>query len=121
MAVEASQRGIFQDREAADRSRYLEGTADAHTVYFMRWNAPDFLTVQKDRTCIRLQRTRKHFENRALARSIRPDQAEDFALLKLKMDVVDRCEATEVLRQSPVQPALPHPRSVARQHANYFA
>src|SRR5260370_7073422 len=67
--------------------------------------------AKADRAVIRRQLARDHVEDRALARAVRPDQAEDLAFFDLERDVVDGGEAAEALDQpGDLQHAVTSPR-----------
>jgi hypothetical protein len=62
---------------------------------------PADLVVEKaNRALVRRVQPRDHVERRALARAVRPDQAEDLVLLQPERDVRDRREAAEALRET---------------------
>ena len=86
-------------RQPAERPRDLEGAADAAIDDAVRRAARDLVALEADRARGRRQRAGEHVEDRALARAVRADQAEDLALLDLERHVVDGGEAAEALDQ----------------------
>ena len=60
----------------------------------------DLVALEADRPRRRRERPRQHVEDRALARAVRADQAENLALIDLERDVADGGEAAETLDQA---------------------
>ena len=71
---------VVEDRQLAERPRDLEGAGDAEMADLGRHQARDLAALEADRAGIRLERAGDQVEDRALARAVRPDQAEDLAL-----------------------------------------
>ena len=63
----------------------------------MRRQAADFRALEADRAGARAQSAGDQIERRALARAVRPDEAEDLALAHFEGHLVDRQESSEAL------------------------
>src|SRR6266702_5626739 len=100
LAVVTGQCDVLEDAEAVKRPRDLEGAADTADDDPVRREACDLRAVEPDRAGRWHQRARQHVEDRALARAVRADQAEDLALRDLERHVVDRGEAAKALDQA---------------------
>jgi len=110
LAVIAGQHDVLKNAQAVKRPRDLEGAPDAAIDNAMRRQSRDLEAIEGDRSRRRHQRAGKHVEDRALARSVRADQANNLAALDLKRHVVDRGEPAEALR-----------KPAHRQHFRYSA
>ena len=99
LAVIAGEHDVVEQRQAAERPGDLEGAADPLVDDAVRRSAGDLAPVKADRAGGRRQGAGEQVEDRALARAVWADQAEDFALIDLERDVVDRSEAAEALDQ----------------------
>ena len=71
--------------------------ASPRCVRSMRGEPVDRLAVEVHRAGLVLQRAADAIDQRALARAVRPDQAEPLARLHLEVDAVERDEAAEAL------------------------
>src|SRR5438552_26108 len=100
LAVETGERDVLEDGETAERARDLKGAADAAIDDAVRGRACDLVTIELDRARGGHQRAGEHVEDRALARTVRADQAENLALIDLERHAVDRGEATKTLHQA---------------------
>src|SRR5207249_1542128 len=100
LAVVARERHIFEHAKPVKRPRDLEGAADAAVDDAIRGCARDLRAIEHDRSRRRRKRARQHVEDRALARAVRADQAENLALLDPERHIVDSGEAAEALHQS---------------------
>jgi len=63
----------------------------------VRRSPADLGALEADRAGARRQGAGQHVEDRALARPVRPDQAENLTVLDLERDIVDRGEPAEAL------------------------
>jgi hypothetical protein len=61
----------------------------------MGWQAGNVLAAKPDASGSRAQRTGDEIEGRALARSVRPDEPDDFAFPDFKGDAVNRQKSPE--------------------------
>src|SRR6267154_5819132 len=96
----ASQRHIVEYRQPVKRSRDLEGPADAAIDDPVRRETRDLRPGEFNRTRRRRKRAGEHVEDRALARAVRADQAEDLALIDLERYLVDGREAAKPFDQA---------------------
>src|SRR5260370_3188153 len=96
---ERRQRHIAEQAELAERSRDLKGAREAEMTDLVGAHAADLGTVEPDRAGGRAQRPGDQVEDRALARAIGADQAENLALAELERDPVHRPESVEALGQ----------------------
>ena len=78
----------------------LEGAADSAIDDPVRGKARDFGAVELHRTRRRLEGAGEHVEDRALARAVGTDQAENLALLDAERHVIDGREAAKPLYQA---------------------
>ncbi|MGX1044297.1 hypothetical protein AB7M41_004003 [Bradyrhizobium diazoefficiens] len=99
LAVEAGERDVLEDGQAAEGARNLKGAADAAVDDPVRREARDLVPGEQDRPGGRRQRAGEHVEDRALARTVGTDQAEDLALVDPKRHVVHGGEAAKPLHQ----------------------
>src|SRR5260221_3345713 len=98
-AVERGEGDIVEQRQLAERARYLEGARYAAAADDMRGLPRDLGPGKDDRAAARLERAGDQVEDRALARAVGADETEDLALPHLERHLVDRQEAAEALRQ----------------------
>src|SRR5262249_55606798 len=100
LTVEAGERHVLEDREAPERAWDLEGPTDTRVGDVVRRLTADLLPLEADRPAIRSQGSGQHVEDRALAGSVRADQAKDLTLLDRERHVVHGREAAEALGQA---------------------
>jgi hypothetical protein len=99
LAVKTGERDVLEDGQAAKRPRDLKGAADAAVDDPVRRQPCDLGAIEQDRAAARRKRAGEHVEDRAFARSVRPDQAKDLALIDAERYVVDGGEAAEPFHQ----------------------
>src|SRR6202049_1942828 len=100
LAEISDQRHILEYRQPMKRPRDLEGAADAAVDDPVRRKACEFDTVELHRARTRREGAGEHVEDRALARAVRTDQAENFAPIDLERHIVDGLEAAKPLDQA---------------------
>src|ERR1700738_1658124 len=104
-AVERRERHILDERELAKRSRDLERAANAAPADLMRGQSCNLGIGEANGAFARPQRARDQVEDRALARSVRPDEAKDLTFDHLEAHAVDGHK-----------PAKPFGETTDRQH-----
>jgi len=100
LAEEAREHHVVEERESAERSRDLKRATDPEIDDPVRRLPGDLAPLEANRARVRRERTGEHVEDRALAGSVRADQAEDLALLDRERHAVDGREATEALGEA---------------------
>src|SRR5262249_55024601 len=100
LAVKGGERDVLEQRQFAERARNLEGAPYPLMADRVRRKPRDLLAVEADRTGAGAKRAGDQIEGRALARSVRTDQAEDFARAQLKGHLVDRQESSEAFAKA---------------------
>ncbi len=79
---------ILLDRKLAEDGRLLREIADAAACALVHRLAGDILVVEQDATGSGRNEADDHIERRRLARAVRPEEPDDFALVELEVDVV---------------------------------
>src|SRR5690606_27220091 len=87
---------VLDDGHFAKGAHDLVGTHEATLADFGRAHAVDAFALEPDFAAGRVQETRCHGKEGGLARTVWPDEAEDFLLIDLEADLVDGLEATEM-------------------------
>src|SRR5205085_2752724 len=100
LAEIARELDVLEDRQPPEGPRDLEGPADPAVDDGVRREARDLLALEPDRSRGGREGSGEHVEDRALARAVGPDQADDLALGHLERDVADGGEAAETLDQA---------------------
>src|SRR5437868_15349061 len=88
---------IFPHRQFREHLKQLERAANAEPVQIRRPEAGDDLAVDLDLAAVRPELAEDAVEQGRLAATVRADQAEDFALLDVEADAIDRSDAAEIL------------------------
>src|SRR5438105_8366542 len=91
---------IIGNRQAHERAWQLEAARETEPRSPMRDEAVEPLAVENHRAGFVAQRAADAVDQRALARSVRPDQAQPFARPDIQIDSVKRYESAEALGES---------------------
>ncbi len=91
---------VLPYREGAEQPRPLERARHAVAGAAIRLPVGRLDPADPDRSGGRPLEPRQGIDERRLARSVRPDQAEDLALLEVEVDALDRLDAGEVHRHT---------------------
>src|SRR5262249_43821279 len=84
---------------AGEGARQLEAARDAEMGALVRLQAVQGRAVEAHRSALVVQRAADAVDQRALARSVRPDEAHALAELDVQADVLQRQEAAEALAE----------------------
>src|SRR6185295_9273125 len=95
----AGERHVLEQRQPVERTRDLEGAADAAIDDPVRPQTPDLGACEFHRAGRWRQCAGEHVEDRALARAVRADQAENLAPIDLERHLVDGREAAKPFYQ----------------------
>src|SRR5579872_1396468 len=98
-AEERADRDILQNRHAVKRLHHLKRPRNAEMRAPERRDAVDGLPVEENFAGVGLERAAHHVDQRRLAGTVRPDQAEDFTLGNGETHFVDRDEPLEALAE----------------------
>src|SRR5437867_3454679 len=110
----------IEHRHVGEQVDRLERPRDAEPRDLVRREPDDALAAEDDVAVIRCVQTRDHVEHGALARAVRPDDAQDLAFFDRDVETAQRVEPAEVLRDpSDLQEvhAAPSPRGEAADAA----
>src|SRR6266702_5274691 len=88
---------VLAHREFWKHLQQLEGSADSELVELGGAQAGHDLAVELDLAAGRRELAEDAVEQRRLAATVRPDQAEDLALADVEADAVDRGDAAKAL------------------------
>src|SRR6185437_13318404 len=83
-----------------EKAQRLEGARDPAARDLVRLEAEDRLPLEANVPGVGLVDARHEVEQRRLARAVRPDHADDLALVDVQVEPVDAREAAEVLRHA---------------------
>ena len=100
LAEISGERHVLEDRQSMKWPGDLEGAADATVDDPVRRKACELGAIEPHRARGRRERARQHVEDRALARAVGADQAENFAPLHRERHVVDGLEAVKAFDQA---------------------
>ena len=79
---------IIQDAHLFPEANVLEGSADTHSGYLVRATPHQIRSVEQYLSACRLVDAGDQVENGCLARSIRADEAHQFAPIQLDVEIV---------------------------------
>ena len=99
-AAQGGEAEIFPHRQLAEDLHFLEGPPDAAPRHLMQLEPAERRAVMQDAAGIGAQQVGDQVEDRALARAVRPDQADHGAGLDLEAAAVDREKTAEPLGQA---------------------
>src|ERR1700683_988393 len=91
---------VFRDREAGEWPRQLKAAGDAAVRSLMGLETVDALAVEPHRAGFVGQGSADAIDQGALARPVRPDQADALARRDREIDAVERHVAAEALAQA---------------------
>ena len=92
---------MLQDSHLRKNAQHLEGPGDAAVGDFVRGQVGDVLAGEEHGAAgLRSVDARDEVEERTLARPVRPDDPVDRALRNLQLNIGQRNQAAEVLRES---------------------
>jgi hypothetical protein len=97
---EGGERDVFQKTQVSKRARDLKSARDAAVADAIGRQPRNVGAFELDPAGIRRVEAGDTVKRRALARSIRPDQTEDFALLDREGHIVDRPQGPEPLGEA---------------------
>src|SRR5262249_36833170 len=88
------------DRHADERPRQLEAAREPEPGAGMRRQPVEDAALERDGAGLVRQRAAQAVDQGALARAVRPDQAEALALGDVEVDALERDEAAEALAEA---------------------
>ena len=98
--VEQRHPQIVGDRHAHERARQLEAAREPEPGALVRGQPVELPAVEAHRAGLVGERAAQAVDQRALARSVRPDQADALARRDVEVDAVERDEAAEALAEA---------------------
>jgi len=105
---------VVERGQVGEQPQILEGARNAGVDHRLRSEPVERAIAERNMTCVRLQETGDHVEDRCLAGAVRPDQAGDATLRDSKTAILQRQQATEALLQPGDLEIGGHSRSPAR-------
>jgi len=109
-----SDKNVLENRETVEQPKMLERPAHAGGSDRARRLTVDLLTKKDDLAAVGSVDTREHIQQRGLARAVRSNQSDEFALTELERDLVDGDKAAEPLRHAVDREYGGHRRNSAR-------
>src|SRR5712691_9581971 len=110
---------IVEHRHAAEGFGYLEAARKAEARAPVRGMPADVLTLEPNAAFLVRQRPGDAVDERALARAVRADETDALARTHQEVDLFERCEAPEALRDAAnLEQRLGHQCPFRRRHAS---
>src|SRR5207342_2907334 len=101
---------VLQHRHVREQVHVLERAGDPELRYLMRAQSDDAVAEERDLSRVGRIEAGDDVEQRALARSVRPDHAEDLARIDMHVEPSERRESAELLADPlDLQERLGHP------------
>src|SRR5262249_13940597 len=97
---EGSKRDILEHRKVAERFDDLEGASDAFFDNGIRPQSDQALAFKQNLTFSRRNEAGDQVEDGCLARAVRPDQPQDFAVSELEGQIGNGAQTAEILSQA---------------------
>src|SRR4030095_9948905 len=91
---------MLRNRQLPEQRYFLHRARNSERHTRMRRQTTDVGAVEDDAACGGGKQTADQIDDRALARAIRADQADDFAARSSQLDPVARADASKMLGES---------------------
>ena len=91
---------ILPNGQLSEQAYILERSRDPRGHAHMRRQMGDIVTIEDDAACGRWKQTAYEIDDRALARAVGTNEAEDFAARHGQIDAIDRANAAKMLGKS---------------------